>query len=581
MTRQHCFMYVVCALVTLLVATLPTLHFHTADTPPLTSSSSNTDPPVDEERADELQVAGGFDDSVVVWWCAPFFSGGGYSSEAIATVLPLSTRVHVHISQHADLVSEAFLDGLSPAIQSALHALGKTLHALLPRLLPVRRRAGGKKEINEETTDPLLLVVVCHSEAGAIGHPPLYDTTWCPPVLEFSPLAHLTDVPSHPRYHRVARTMFESDRLPDGWAVRLRASVDEVWVPTAFHREIFIAGGLDPDRVFVIHEPVDVHFFDPARSCLRSASAPFSLYSLERHSFSAARSAHTGSPHVGPPRAPHTGPPRAPRIATAPSPALTGWSATLAGWFPAGSASSPARHPTGGSPPTRFLSIFKWEWRKGHTLLLDAFFAEFRDAPERAELFLLTSRFHNQGSSFAEEVRARALTAAEHSDSLAARLLARVHLVDEHVPDELLPCVYAAADAFVLPTRGEGWCRPCVEAMASALPIIVTAWSGPTEFLTVRNSYPLPLHPRTPFVRPPGGAFRDHLFANPSLLALRAHLRAVVDHPAEAARRGAQARRDVVRRFSPEVIAQQIVDRLNAIQRGKQAQESEIGTESE
>lgn len=35
-----------------------------------------------------------------------------------------------------------------------------------------------------------------------------------------------------------------------------------------------------------------------------------------------------------------------------------------------------------------------------------------------------------------------------------------------------MPHVYAAADAFVLPSRGEGWGRPHAEAMAMALPVI-------------------------------------------------------------------------------------------------------------
>ena len=73
---------------------------------------------------------------------------------------------------------------------------------------------------------------------------------------------------------------------------------------------------------------------------------------------------------------------------------------------------------------------------------------------------------------------------------------------------------YAQADAFVLPTRGEGWCLPCVEAMSAGLvtdawgpvephpsqrvsptdrwtapflfwqPIVVTNYSGPASFLT-------------------------------------------------------------------------------------------------
>lgn len=39
------------------------------------------------------------------------------------------------------------------------------------------------------------------------------------------------------------------------------------------------------------------------------------------------------------------------------------------------------------------------------------------------------------------------------------------------------------ADAFVLPTHGEGWGRPVMEAMAMELPCIVTYWSGLTDLV--------------------------------------------------------------------------------------------------
>lgn len=58
---------------------------------------------------------------------------------------------------------------------------------------------------------------------------------------------------------------------------------------------------------------------------------------------------------------------------------------------------------------------------------------------------------------------------------------AAVYLHDQHVPQTDLPALYLAADAFVLPSRGEGWGRPHTEAMAMELPIIATNWSGPTE----------------------------------------------------------------------------------------------------
>lgn len=51
---------------------------------------------------------------------------------------------------------------------------------------------------------------------------------------------------------------------------------------------------------------------------------------------------------------------------------------------------------------------------------------------------------------------------------------------------------YSRADAFVLPTRGEGWGLPVLEAMSMSVPAIVTNFSGPTGFVTSENGYPLP-----------------------------------------------------------------------------------------
>ena len=79
-----------------------------------------------------------------------------------------------------------------------------------------------------------------------------------------------------------------------------------------------------------------------------------------------------------------------------------------------------------------------------------------------------------------------------------------------------------AADAFVLATHGEGWCRPLMEgtrqgapsatfaasslrlttccrpllllAMAMEVPVIATNWSGPTQFITVSPGFTGPEH---------------------------------------------------------------------------------------
>jgi glycosyltransferase involved in cell wall biosynthesis len=46
----------------------------------------------------------------------------------------------------------------------------------------------------------------------------------------------------------------------------------------------------------------------------------------------------------------------------------------------------------------------------------------------------------------------------------------RVYVETAHIPQDELPAVYLGADVFVLPSRGEGWGRPHMEAMAMGRP---------------------------------------------------------------------------------------------------------------
>lgn len=56
--------------------------------------------------------------------------------------------------------------------------------------------------------------------------------------------------------------MFETDKIPDGWAEKCNA-LDEIWVPTEFHRQVFAKCGVKIEKLFVIPESVDVDFFNP------------------------------------------------------------------------------------------------------------------------------------------------------------------------------------------------------------------------------------------------------------------------------------------------------------------------------
>mgnify|MGYP002637142725 CR=1 FL=1 len=158
---------------------------------------------------------------------APFFSGGGYCSEAISYVEELSKHLFVAIAQHGDSFNPAFVRGLPPGVSELL---GAAMRSNPPRGIP--------------------LVEICHSEPGAWSLPhPRYHTSPCP---------------SGDAAFAVGRTMFETDRLPEGWAERLN-QMDQIWVPTSFARAVFTAGGVAPERLRVVPEAVDTHLFDPAR----------------------------------------------------------------------------------------------------------------------------------------------------------------------------------------------------------------------------------------------------------------------------------------------------------------------------
>lgn len=201
-----------------------------------------------------------------------------------------------------------------------------------------------------------------------------------------------------------------------------------------------------------------------------------------------------------------------------------------------------------------FLSVFKWEYRKGWDVLLRSYLKEF-SGNDAVALYLLTNPYHSDtdfGNKILDYVKSSDLEKSVNG-------WAPVYVIDDHIAQVDLPRLYKAADAFVLPSRGEGWGRPLVEAMAMSLPVIATNWSGPTEFLTVDNSYPLPVHEMSEVKE---GPFVGHLWAEPSADMLQVLMRRVVKTPEEAKAKGRRAREDMLTKFAPHIVAQIVSDHI-------------------
>ena len=129
------------------------------------------------------------------------------------------------------------------------------------------------------------------------------------------------------------------------------------------------------------------------------------------------------------------------------------------------------RRPRSTARPFRFLSVGKYEQRKGIDLTIEAFAQVHANQPD-LELVIKSNYFTNH---------------RQKHDALQGKIsdlgLNNVTLLWGEMTESQLADLYRVCDAFVLPTRAEGWGLPLIEAVAAGLPIITTMYSGHMEFL--------------------------------------------------------------------------------------------------
>jgi glycosyltransferase involved in cell wall biosynthesis len=244
-----------------------------------------------------------------------------------------------------------------------------------------------------------------------------------------TPNYHTTQCPPNGARYKIGRTMFETNQIPSGWVTRLNF-MDEIWVPTEFSKEIFANAGVETGKIMVVGEPVDIDFFAPVPAIENSMYKDVSRDLLSK----------SGT-------------------------ALSGIMDNLIT-----------------KATTLFLFVGKWETRKGVDILLRAYQLAFR-ADDDVCLLIVTAAYHST-DKFNEEIRKLIEMNPSH-DRFPC------YFVTSKIPQSVMPILYSAVDVMVIPSHGEGWGRPHVEAMSCGTPIIASNWSGPTDFMNRENGYPL------------------------------------------------------------------------------------------
>jgi glycosyltransferase involved in cell wall biosynthesis len=200
-----------------------------------------------------------------------------------------------------------------------------------------------------------------------------------------------------------------------------------------------------------------------------------------------------------------------------------------------------------------FLSVFEWGERKAPEALLRAYGAAFT----RRDDVLLILRVNNFDGTV--DVARQIAELRLPTDAAPVALL-----YNQHLDAASLGSLYCSADCFVLPTRGEGWGLPILEAMACGVPAIATDWSAQTEFFHAGVGYPLrtraliAAEAKCPY-------YAGWRWADPDGEHLAELMRQVYEHPAEARARGAHAAREAAERWTWAHAARRVYERLQKL----------------
>jgi glycosyltransferase involved in cell wall biosynthesis len=205
-----------------------------------------------------------------------------------------------------------------------------------------------------------------------------------------------------------------------------------------------------------------------------------------------------------------------------------------------------------------FVTNFAFAERKAWKQLIRAWAKAF--GPDDGVCLVLKTHSETQSDDFVNQ-RMNAFFADELGVSRDA--MAPIVVKMDMLATAKLPSLYAAADAYVLASRGEAWGRPFMEAMAMGLPTIASRWSGNLEFMNDGNSFLVDgelVSCEDVAYEVFGEELHGHSWFEPDVDHLAETMRKVAADPAAARAHVAGARDELMTRFGPEPTARRLAE---------------------
>ena len=130
----------------------------------------------------------------------------------------------------------------------------------------------------------------------------------------------------------------------------------------------------------------------------------------------------------------------------------------------------PVNRPRAPGVPFRYVFNGKYEDRKSCRELVEAWARAYGNNPDVQ--LIIKSGYFKESNKFQE--------LQDHVNGLG---LANVGMIWGYLAPDQLAELYASADVFVFPSKGEGWGLPLIEAAAMGIPLITTFYSAQCDYL--------------------------------------------------------------------------------------------------
>lgn len=191
-----------------------------------------------------------------------------------------------------------------------------------------------------------------------------------------------------------------------------------------------------------------------------------------------------------------------------------------------------------------FLMLGTLNLRKDPGMALNAFLSLFKDNPDVRIIFKTQSG--GMGSIEFPENK-------------------NIKIIDKLATHEDMISYYWEADAFVFPSRGEGFGLPPVEAMATGLPCIFTDHTGMSDYANPEINYPIKVGQKIPVVRYPKKWGNVGNWYVADYEDLKAKMKYVVEHREEAYKKGLKASEWVRNNLTYKHTAQKMIYNINKL----------------